>query len=67
MSGQKERADLFRRAVLWLQTKGGEEAVVWAFGDPGSLDATWALELPKFKEDLRSRMKEALGGWEGGA
>ena len=67
MSSQSERAELFRRAVLWLEAKGDADAVVRAFGDPGPVDEAWALELPVFKEALRSIMREALEDKEGAA
>ena len=43
MSGYRERADLFKEAVLWLEEKGGEDAVMQAFGDPEPLEAAWLL------------------------
>jgi hypothetical protein len=67
MSSQRERATLFRQAVFWLEGKGGGEAVGRAFGDLGPLDAAWTLELPAFKEALRSLMREALEDREGAA
>jgi hypothetical protein len=41
VSGYRERADLFKAAVLWLEEKGGEAAVMRAFGDPEPLETPW--------------------------
>ena len=60
MSGYRERADLFKQAVLWLEEKGGEDAVMRAFGDPKPLEAAWRLEVAEFKEVLRAFAREAL-------
>ncbi len=57
MSGYRERADLFKQAVLWLEKHGGEDVVMRAFGDPDPLEVDWQLELPKFKEALRERAR----------
>jgi hypothetical protein len=60
VSGYRERADLFKQAVLWLEEKGGEDAVMRALGDPEPLAAAWELELAEFKEVLRALAREAL-------
>lgn len=60
MNGYRERADFFKRAVLWLEKKGGEDAVMRAFGDPEPLEEDWRLPMPEFKEALRERAREAL-------
>jgi hypothetical protein len=60
MNGYRERAELFKKAVLWLEEKGGEDAVMKAFGDPDLLDAAWQLEMDDFKGTLRLLAMEAL-------
>ena len=67
MSDQRERSDLFCRAVLWLEERGGEEAVLNAFGGTEPLDEIWRLPLPGFKEALRSLVLGALGARRGAA
>ena len=56
----RERADLFKQAVLWLEKKGGEDAVMRALGDPEPLEEAWQLEMTEFREALRERVREAL-------
>ena len=60
MSGYRARADIFKQAVLWLEKKHGEDAVMLAFGDPEPLEEIWQLDLPAFKEAMRERVREAL-------
>ncbi len=67
MNGYRERAELFKQAVLWVEEKGGEDAVVRAFGDPEPLEAAWELELPEFREALRERAREPLAAEREGA
>ncbi len=68
MNGYRERADLFKKAVLWVEEKGGEDAVMKAFGDPDLLDAAWQLEMDEFKATLRLLAMDALAAErEGGA
>ncbi len=67
MNGYRERADLFKRAVLWLEEKGGEDAVMRAFGDPEPLTTAWQLELSEFREPLRALAREALAAERRGA
>jgi hypothetical protein len=67
VNGYRQRTDLFRRAVLWLEAKGGESAVLRAFGDPEPLEEAWELSLPEFKEALRSRVRDALEAGKGAA
>lgn len=67
MSGYRERADLFKQAVLWLEERGGEAAVMRAFGDPEPLEAAWQLELSEFREALRALAREALAAERKGA
>jgi hypothetical protein len=57
---QRSKAELFRRAVLWLEGKGGEDTVMRAFGDPEPLNTIWHLELPEFKAALRKMANGAL-------
>jgi hypothetical protein len=56
----RRKAELCKQAVLWLEEKGGEDAVMRAFGDPEPLEAAWKLEMAEFKETLRSLAREAL-------
>jgi hypothetical protein len=56
----RRKAELFKKAVLWLAEKGGEGAVMRAFGDPETLDAAWQLEMDDFKGTLRLLAMEAL-------
>jgi hypothetical protein len=68
VNGFRERADLFKQAVLWVEEKGGEDAVMQAFGDPEPLDAAWQLEMDEFKGTLRLLAMEALAAErDGGA
>ena len=67
MNGYMERADLFKQAVLWVEEKGGEDAVMRAFGDPEPLEAAWRLEMDEFKETMRSLAREALAAERKGA
>jgi hypothetical protein len=67
VNGYRERADLFKRAVLWLEEKGGEDAVMRAFGDPEPLNMAWQLELSEFREALRALAREALAAERRGA
>ena len=67
MTAFRKRAELFKQAVLWLEEKGGEDAVMRAFGDPEPLEATWQLEMDEFKETLRSLAREALAAERKGA
>jgi hypothetical protein len=67
MNGYRERADLFKQAVLWLEEKGGEDAVMRAFGDPEPLEAAWQVDLPEFRKALRERAREALAAERGAA
>ena len=64
----RARIELFKKAVLWLEEKGGEDAVMRAFGDPDVLEAAWQLEMDEFKATLRLLAMEALAvEREGGA
>ena len=45
----REHADPFKKAVLWLEERGGEDAVMRAFGDPEPLEVAWRLEMDEFK------------------
>jgi hypothetical protein len=63
----RKRAELFKQAVLWLEEKGGEDAVMRAFGDPEPLEAAWRLEMDEFKETMRSLAREALAAERKGA
>jgi hypothetical protein len=67
VSGYRERADLFKQAVLWFEERGGEAAVMRAFGDPEPLEAAWQLELSEFREALRALAREALAAERKGA
>jgi hypothetical protein len=68
VNGYRQRADLFKQAVLWVEEKGGEDAVMRAFGDPDLLDTAWQLEMEEFKASLRFLAMEALAAErEGGA
>ena len=68
MTAFRARADLFKQAVLWLEEKGGEAAVMKAFGDPDLLGAAWQLEMEEFKATLRLLAMDALAAErEGGA
>jgi hypothetical protein len=67
MNGFSERADLFKQAVLWLEKKGGEDAVMRAFAEPEPLEAAWELELAEFKEVLRALSLQALAAERKGA
>ena len=67
MNDYRERSDLFKRAVLWLEEQGGEDAVMRAFGDPEPLEAGWQLDLPEFRKTLRERAREALAAERGAA
>lgn len=67
MNSYRERADLFKQAVLWVEEKGGEDAVMRAFGDPEPLEATWQLEMDEFRGTLRSLAREALAAERKGA
>ena len=60
MSAHEQRADLFRHAIEWLYERGGDEAVVEAFGDAEDVNQAWERDLEGFKEYLRGRCREAL-------
>ena len=50
------------------EEKGGEAAVMKAFGDPDLLGAAWQLEMEAFKATLRLLAIDALSAErEGGA
>ncbi len=61
MSGHRERAELFKQAVLWLEEKGGEDAVMRAFGNPEPLEAAWQLEISEFRGAEKRRYEDAGG------
>jgi hypothetical protein len=65
--GHRERAGLFLQAARWLHERGGDAAVVRAFGDPALIEEAWELDLEGFKEFLRSRCREALETRRGAA
>lgn len=67
MNDYRERAEIFRQAVLWLEEQGGDSTVMRAFGDPEPLDAIWQLELPEFREALRRLVRAALAADRGAA
>jgi hypothetical protein len=67
VNGYREGADLFKKAVLWLEERGGEDAVMRAFGDPVPLEAAWQLELSEFKKTLQALAREALAAERKGA
>jgi hypothetical protein len=39
VSGERERADHLKQAVVWLEERGGEDALMRSFGDPEPLEA----------------------------
>ena len=62
MSGShRERAGLFLEAARWLHERGGDAAVVRAFGNPVPVDEAWELDLEGFKAFLRYRCAVGLG------
>jgi hypothetical protein len=65
--GYRERAELFKRAILWTHEQGGERAVMEAFGDPDPIDEAWELDVPEFRGFLQERCREALGAGRGSA
>jgi hypothetical protein len=65
--GHRERASLFLRAARWLRERGGDVAVIRAFGDPVPIDAAWELPLEDFKAFLRQRCRVALKSERGAA
>ena len=61
MNGHQERADLFKHAIRWLHERGGDAAVLEAFGDAEDVNRAWELEdLEDFKGYLRGRCRDAL-------
>jgi phenylpropionate dioxygenase-like ring-hydroxylating dioxygenase large terminal subunit len=62
-----ERAELFLQAARWLHERGGDAAVVRAFGNPVPIDEAWERDLEGFKDFLRDRCREALEAERGAA
>ena len=68
MSGShRGRAGLFLQAARWLHERGGDAAVIRAFGDPVPVDEAWEFALEEFKDLLRDRCREALEREKGAA
>ena len=61
MSAHEEKRILFKEAARWLYERGGDDAVVEAFGDAEDVNRAWELEdLEDFKGYLRGRCRDAL-------
>ncbi len=67
MKSHRERAGLFLQAARWLHAKGGNAAVVRAFGNPVPIDEAWERDLEGFRSFLRERCREALETRRGAA
>ncbi len=65
--GHRERADVFLRAARWLRERGGDVAVIRAFGDPAPMDEAWELPLENLEGFLRQRRRVALESERGAA
>jgi hypothetical protein len=67
MRNRQDRVAIFKQAVLYVADRGGEDAVLRAFGEPGPVDEAWGLSLPEFKLVLRARIREGLRVGRGAA
>ncbi len=63
--GHRERAGLFLKATRWLHDRGGDAAVLAAFGDPQPVNEVWDSGVEEFKSFLRRRCREALKSGSG--
>ena len=63
----RERAGLFLEAARWLHERGGDAAVVRAFGNPVPINEAWERDLEEFKDFLRDRCRDALETRRGAA
>jgi hypothetical protein len=66
-NGHRARAGLFLQAARFLHERGGDAAVIRAFGGAEAVNEAWELPFEDFKEFLRQRCREALAPERGAA